>query len=519
MKKIILIAVCVMFAIAAITSISTTSYISNKEIDKIVLNKSQAQTQLIAKNIEYILEQSAQPLTDLQTLVESLKQRPDISYAVVINKNIEAIAHSDSKKIGKIYDDNYTITGAGKGEPKHSKWYADVQQVWVYDIMTPVYVDGELYGAFDIGVPITEVSAAVQDIVFTQLIAIIAIFLICVCVLMWLLIRFFKPLLALQEALKNISTGDGDLTLRLPVHGNDEITHISRAFNAFVGNINNIISQVLQTAKELGQSATELRSQSLQALSRGQDGSEQTLLVVTSINEMIATINEISRNAAGAADSAQTANNETQSGSKILEGSTNTINTLANEMNNMSQVIGSLADQTQSIGSILDVIRGISEQTNLLALNAAIEAARAGESGRGFAVVADEVRNLATKTAQSTDEIQNMINRLQQEAKNAVNVMDSSKALTVQSTQATEEAQKALEKISVQVMAILNMNTQVATATEKQSLVANEININMDTVNNSVQEGLSASKELEVTSQNLEQLAHVLGQHVGSFKI
>ncbi|MFT7412696.1 MAG: methyl-accepting chemotaxis protein [Paraglaciecola sp.] len=122
--------------------------------------------------------------------------------------------------------------------------------------MTPVYVDGELYGAFDIGVPITEVSAAVQDIVFTHLIAIIAIFLICVCVLMWLLIRFFKPLLALQEALKNISTGDGDLTLRLPVHGNDEITDISGAFNVFVGNINNIISQVLQTAKELIQSAT-----------------------------------------------------------------------------------------------------------------------------------------------------------------------------------------------------------------------------------------------------------------------
>ena len=234
MKKIILIAVCVMFAVAAITSISSTSYISNQEIDKIVFNKSQAQAQLIAKNIEYVLEQSVQPLADLQTLVESLKQRPDISYAVVINKNIEAIAHSDNKKIGKIYDDNYTITGAGKGEPKHSKWYADVQQVWVYDIMTPVYVDGELYGAFDIGVPITEVSAAVKDIVFTQLTAIISIFLICVCVLMWLLSRFFKPLLALQEALKNISTGDGDLTLRLPVYGNDEIAHISRAFNAFV---------------------------------------------------------------------------------------------------------------------------------------------------------------------------------------------------------------------------------------------------------------------------------------------
>lgn len=508
-----------MFAIAAITSISSTSYISNQEIDKIVLNKSQAQAQLIAKNIEYVLEQSAQPLADLQTLVESLKQRPDISYAVVINKKIEAIAHSDNKKIGKVYNDDYTLAGAGKGEPKHSKWYADVQQVWVYDIMTPIYVDGKLYGAFDLGVPITEVSSAVQDIVLTQLTAIIVIFIICVGVLMWLLNRFFKPLLGLQEALQNISTGDGDLTLRLPVHGNDEIAHISRAFNVFIGNINKIISQVLQTATGLGQSAAELRSQSLQALSRGQNQSEQTLLVVTSMNEMITTITEISRNAAGAADSADAANNETHLGSKILQGSTNTINTLATEMNNMSQVIGSLADRTQSIGSILDVIRNISEQTNLLALNAAIEAARAGEAGRGFAVVADEVRNLATKAAQSTDEIQNMIDQLQQEAKNAVNVMNSGKALTVQGSQEMEEAQRALEKISVQVMAILNMNTQVATAAEEQSSAANEVNINMDTVNKSVQEGLSASKELEVTSQNLEQLANILDQHVGSFKL
>jgi methyl-accepting chemotaxis protein len=182
-------------------------------------------------------------------------------------------------------------------------------------------------------------------------------------------------------------------------------------------------------------------------------------------------------------------------------------------------VITSLADRTQSIGSILDVIRGISDQTNLLALNAAIEAARAGEAGRGFAVVADEVRNLATKTSQSTNEIQNMIDQLQNEAKNAVNAMDSSKSLTVEGSLATEKAQQALEQISAQIMTILDMNTQVATATEEQSSVANEINLNMDTVDNSVKVGLTASQELERSSQNLSELAQTLDHHVGSFRI
>ena len=519
MKKIILIAVCIMFAIAAIASVSSTSYISHQEIDKIILKKSQAQAELLAKNVEYILSSSSQPVEDLQQFVLSLNSRSDISYAVVIDKNVQAIAHSDIEKLNKVYNDSYTVDGATRGKPQYSKWYADVQKVWVYDILSPVYVNGELYGTFDIGIPITEVSDAAKGIVMSQLVVILGIFFICGCVLMWLLGKLLRPLSGLQHALENISKGDGDLTIRLPVNGNDEIAHISTAFNTFVIKINEIIAQVANTGVDLGHSATDLRSQSQQALARGQDQSEQSLLVVTSMNEMIATIAEISQNASGAAESAEKANIETQNGHKILQEATSTITSLANQMNNTSGVITSLADRTQSIGSILEVIRGISEQTNLLALNAAIEAARAGEAGRGFAVVADEVRNLATKTAQSTNEIQTMIDQLQDEAKNAVDAMDSSKSLTIEGSQATEKAQRALESISAQVMAILDMNTQVATATEQQTSVANEINLNMDTVDSSVKLGLTASQELELSSQKLADLAKTLDHHVGAFKI
>src|SRR5690606_28897978 len=142
------------------------------------------------------------------------------------------------------------------------------------------------------------------EIVIAQLTAIIVIFIICAAFLMWMLNRLFMPLTGLQQALEDISKGDGNLTVRLPVKGNDEIAHISEAFNTFVGKINDIIIQVVDTGVGLGRSAVSLRDQSVHALSRGQDQSEQTLLVVTSMNEMIATINEISNNAAGAAESA-----------------------------------------------------------------------------------------------------------------------------------------------------------------------------------------------------------------------
>lgn len=519
MKRIILLAVCAMFGIAVVASMASTYLISSQKIDEIILNKSQVQAEFLAKNASYILENSDNPIQDLQTLVDGLKQRSDVSYAIVIDKKVAAVAHSDKQKLNKVYDDDYTVAGATKGVQQYSKWYADVQQVWVFDIMAPIYVNGQLYGTFDIGIPITEVSQATNGIITYQLTSMVAIFVLCVIVLSLLLGKLMRPLSVLKNALHEISQGDGDLTVRLPTKGNDEVAQISSAFNVFVGKVHEIITQVVNTGVELNSSAIALREQSQQALARGQEQNEQTMLVVTSMNEMIATVNEIASNAAGAANAAGTATNETQAGYKTLERTTTAMTNLETEMNSTSNIIASLADNTQSIGTILEVIRGISEQTNLLALNAAIEAARAGDAGRGFAVVADEVRNLATKTAQSTDEINTMINQLQSEAQSAVNSMGNSKSLIEEGTAETELARQALEEISTQVMTILDINTQVATATEQQSTVANEINMNMDTVSHSVKGSLSASEQLEESSQRLAELSRTLDRHVGAFKI
>ncbi|MFA0141825.1 methyl-accepting chemotaxis protein [Vibrio kanaloae] len=508
-----------MFGIAVAASMVSTYLISSEKIDEIILNKSQVQAEFLAGNAGYVLENSNNPVQDLQKLVSELKQRNDVSYAIVIDSNVTAIAHSDKKKLNKVYEDSYTVEGATKGVQQYSKWYADVQQVWVFDIMAPIYVNGELYGTFDIGIPITEVSQATNGIISYQLVSMIVIFVVCLVVLSFLLNKLMQPLLVLKNTLHDISEGDGDLTVRLPIKGNDEVAQISSAFNVFVGKVHEIITQTVNTGVELNSTAIALREQSQQALQRGQEQNEQTMLVVTSMNEMIATVNEIASSAANAANAANMATSETQEGHNTIEKTTTSIANLEAEMTSASNIIVSLADNTQSIGTILDVIRGISEQTNLLALNAAIEAARAGEAGRGFAVVADEVRNLATKTAQSTDEIDTMINQLQTEAKNAVNSMSNSKSLIEEGTTETEMARQALEKISIQVLAILDINTQVATATEQQSAVANEINMNMDTVNNSVKNGLSASEKLEQSSQQLADLSQALDRYVGSFKI
>lgn len=519
MKKLILAVVIAMFAIAAAISAISTSYVSYQEINNIILLKSKAAGSQIAQQAEYILENSSEPISDLQKMVSELNDRADIAYAIVIDSDVTAVAHSDEHKINKVYSDDYTVLGATKGIIQYSKWYADVQKVWTYDIMAPIHVNGELYGTMDIGVPITEVDSAATGIIITQLATTAGVFVACILVLAGLMRRLFKPLTGLQVALEDISKGNGDLTVRLPVKGNDEIANISRAFNTFVSRINEIISQVVLTGTDLNSSASIVREQSVQALSRGDRQSEQSLLVVTAMNEMASTIHDISHNAAGAAEAANSVNKETENSNAVLQFATQTIGNLTNEINNTSDVVTALAERTQSIESILDVIRGISEQTNLLALNAAIEAARAGEAGRGFAVVADEVRNLATKSAQSTDEIQTMIDHLQSEAKSAVEAMDISRNLTTKGSEATMKAQRALESISVQVSSILDLNTQVATATEEQSSVTTEINVNMDALNESVKGGVDASRQLEETSQTLTMLSKTLDRYAGSFKI
>ncbi len=201
--------------------------------------------------------------------------------------------------------------------------------------------------------------------------------------------------------------------------------------------------------------------------------------VATAMTEMSATVHEVARNATEAAEAAQRADEETTKGKMVVSQAIEAIDLLANEVNDAAQVIHRLEQDSDEIGAVLDVIRGIAEQTNLLALNAAIEAARAGEQGRGFAVVADEVRTLAQRTQQSTQEIQNMIERLQSGAQDAVKAMEQGRSRAQVGVEQAAEAGTSLETIAQAVGTISDMNTQIATAAEEQSVVAEEINLNI----------------------------------------
>lgn len=336
----------------------------------------------------------------------------------------------------------------------------------------------------------------------------------------WLLVVMItKPLNYVVSAMQDIASGEGDLTRRLTVKGKDEIAQLSGAFNQFIEKVHAIITQVAGSTTQLAAAAEEMSLVVDNARGGIQRQKNETELVATSMNEMVATVQEVANNAVNASTMASEADNRAQSGRQIVRKTVASIEALAEEVERASQAINGLEKDSEQIGTVLDVIQGIAEQTNLLALNAAIEAARAGEQGRGFAVVADEVRNLASRTQSSTQEIQAMIESLQDGARGAVKVMSSGTQQATQSVQQAVDAGAALEEITTGVTNISHMNSQIAEAAKQQGTVAEEINQNIANISQVADETSQGTEELAHSSVALAQLASELQSMVAQFKV
>jgi methyl-accepting chemotaxis protein len=326
-----------------------------------------------------------------------------------------------------------------------------------------------------------------------------------------------KPLGTVVRELKAVA--DGDLTVNIEVTSKDEIGQLQTAVKQTTSNLREVLQLINSMTTKLAEAATSMLSTSetsQQGIQNQQKGTEQ---VVTAMHEMTATVQEIARNAAQAATEAGSANEEASKGQLVVDETTSSINSLAGEVDNASDVIGKVRQDSDNIGSILDVIRGIAEQTNLLALNAAIEAARAGEQGRGFAVVADEVRTLASRTQESTEEIQTMIEQLQSGIQDAVTVMVNSREHAGQTVGQAREAGKSLSDITAAVTVISDMNTQIASAAEEQSCVTEEINRNIVEINRAVEMSAQGASQILDSSEYLNELSDELTATVGRFRL
>ena len=347
-----------------------------------------------------------------------------------------------------------------------------------------------------------------------------------VCVLLlvaligiWLGNSIVKPLLAIKKNLDDIAAGDGDLTHRLPVSSNDELGDLAHSFNLFVEKIHNLVRQIVEMTGQLTALVEDMSAQaqrSEQAMDRQRQETDQ---VATAIHEMSTAAHQVSVSAQGASQAARETSDVGGQARDVVNKSIESIHSLIEEIGQSSSSLDSLNKDVQLIAGVVDVIRSIAEQTNLLALNAAIEAARAGDAGRGFAVVADEVRALASRTQKSTQEIHGMISLLQKGTQDAMITMGRSSETGRTTGELANRAGLSLDAISQLIYTINDMNAQIASASEEQTAVAEEVNRSMTHISLAADVVAGDAKDGAQTSRSLSELGNRLGRLVSQFRI
>ena len=394
--------------------------------------------------------------------------------------------------------------------------YTEFLPKWDMSVGTSISIDG-------IEAQVAEVEAKVHQRMEGVILSIfgIALVVLLVIAVVGALVGngILRPLQLMKLSLDDIAAGEGDLTRRLEITSEDELGQLAGSFNRFVDKIHGLVRQISEMTVQLTALVGQVSDQaqrSEQAMERQRHETDQ---VATAINQMSSAAQEVARGAQGAAIAAQQTDAEGKTAKRVVDGSIQQIHALVKDIRHSGTTLDSLQQDVTSIVSVLGVIRSIAEQTNLLALNAAIEAARAGEAGRGFAVVADEVRALASRTQQSTQEIQGMIDRLQTGTQVAVEAMRRSSEAGDGTSDRANEAGASLDTMAQLIGTINTMNAQIASAADEQTAVAEEINRSVHQIASAVDSVADETQRSAQTSRSLAELGQSLGKLVGQFRI
>ncbi|ABV87317.1 methyl-accepting chemotaxis protein [Shewanella pealeana] len=389
--------------------------------------------------------------------------------------------------------------------------------------LEPKLVEARQYAPWDWTIITGSYMSDVSDVMYSMAFDYLAIMLmISIPIFLFFLvlnISITAPLKEAITAMKDIAQGEGDLTQKLPTKGKDEVAELAQAFNLFVLKIRDMVAQLQPIGQSLDKDAIGLLTAVEESNSSVEHLHQQTSSVATAINQMLSTTQEMATSTNQAADAANSVKHQAQQSMSMMDSTLDNVQHLADELQHAQQLTHALGQSSLQIGSILDVIRAIAEQTNLLALNAAIEAARAGAHGRGFAVVADEVRALATRTQDSTNEIQNIIKDIQ----SGVNLVVASNE---QNQHQSQQVQTQAKDVSDSLADILNliahisdMNTQLASATEEQSIVTEEINRNICTITELTEVSVKANESNHSAAISLQSISKDCSQTLGQFKV